>query len=362
MKPKIAVIGLKGLPAYGGAATVGENIIDQLQNEFDFTVYSISSHTDLKSGKYKGYFQLVFRKLPFKKINTLYYYLISAFHVLFFGKYKLVHLHHRDAAFIIPLLKLRCKVVVTTHGSFVIREKWKSFEWFFSLNEHVFVKKANAVTCVSMNEKRLYKEKLNLDVRYIPNGFNPFSEKKLVKIEESNYLFFGAGRIIKSKGLEVLIEALKLLNFKGELLVAGDLDQTPEYKMEILKMAEGLNVKFLGLIKDKDVLLSYIHHSRLFVFPSSVEAMSMMLLEGASVKAPIVCSDIQENLDIFNDTEVLFFQTNNSVDLSEKIEFAFNHEKEMKEKVENAYQRLISNHDWKKIALEYADVYNNLLN
>ena len=29
-KTKIAVIGLKGLPAFGGAATVGENIIREL--------------------------------------------------------------------------------------------------------------------------------------------------------------------------------------------------------------------------------------------------------------------------------------------------------------------------------------------
>lgn len=361
MKPKIAVIGLKGLPAFGGAATVGENIIDQLQTTYDFTVYSISSHTHLRSGPYKGYFQLVFRKLPFKKINTLYYYLLSAFHALFFGKYKLIHLHHRDAAFIIPLLKLRYKVIVTTHGSFVIREKWKKFEWFFSMNEHFFVKKANIVTCVSLNEKRLYQEKLNLDVQYIPNGFNPFSVENKVKIKQSGYLFFGAGRIIKSKGLEVLIEALQKMGFDGKLLVAGDLDQTPEYKKEILNSTEGMDVEFLGLIKEKNELLSYIQQSKLFIFPSSVEAMSMMLLEGASVKARIVCSDIIENMDIFNENEALFFKTNDSSDLAEKIRFALNNETLMSEKSERAYEKLVSRHSWKNIAGEYAELYNNCL-
>jgi glycosyltransferase involved in cell wall biosynthesis len=358
LKTKVAVIGLKGLPAFGGAATVGENIVDQLQNAYDFTVYSISSHTHLRSGKYKGYFQLVFRKLPFKKINTLYYYILSTFHALFFGKYKIIHLHHRDAAFVIPLLKLRFKVVVTTHGSFVIREKWRKFEWFFSMNEHVFVKKANVVTCVSLNEKRLYQEKLNLVVQYIPNGFNPFLEKDLVETNQNNYLFFGAGRIIKSKGLEVLIDALRLLKYNGKLVVAGDLDQTPEYKKEILALANGLDIEFLGLVKDKNELLSYIHQSRLFIFPSSVEAMSMMLLEGASVKARIICSDIQENLDIFNENEVLFFKTNNTTDLAEKIQYALNNDEEMIGKSRKAYQRLIANHDWKKIADEYSKLYN----
>ena len=84
IKPKIGVIGLKGLPAYGGAATVGENIIAQLGNEFDFTIYSVSSHTHLKSGHFRNCFQIVLRKLPFKKLNSIIYYLRAALHALFF--------------------------------------------------------------------------------------------------------------------------------------------------------------------------------------------------------------------------------------------------------------------------------------
>lgn len=66
-KPRIAVIGLKGLPAFGGAATVGENIINQLKDKYDFTVYSVSSHTDLKTGEYNGYKQIVFKKYHSKE-------------------------------------------------------------------------------------------------------------------------------------------------------------------------------------------------------------------------------------------------------------------------------------------------------
>ena len=42
---KIAVIGLKGLPAFGGAAAVGESLINKLKNEYNFTVLSTASHT-----------------------------------------------------------------------------------------------------------------------------------------------------------------------------------------------------------------------------------------------------------------------------------------------------------------------------
>ena len=79
-KKKIAVIGLKGLPAFGGAATVGENIIEQLKDKYDFTVYSVSSHTNEKTGEYHGFKQIVFAQKKKSGIKTLLYYTKSVFH------------------------------------------------------------------------------------------------------------------------------------------------------------------------------------------------------------------------------------------------------------------------------------------
>ena len=109
-KYRIAVIGLKGLPAFGGAATVGESIINELKNEYQFTVYAVGSHTH-HEGQQDGYYQIVFRKFFIKKLNILIYYLRSALHCIFFGKYDLIHLHHVDGAVILPLLRLRYKVI-----------------------------------------------------------------------------------------------------------------------------------------------------------------------------------------------------------------------------------------------------------
>jgi hypothetical protein len=46
-KKKVAVIGLKGLPPFGGAANVGDNIIEQLAGEYDFTIYATETHTSI---------------------------------------------------------------------------------------------------------------------------------------------------------------------------------------------------------------------------------------------------------------------------------------------------------------------------
>lgn len=359
-KSNIGVIGLKGLPAFGGAAAVGENIIDNLKNEYDFTVYSTSSHTDYKTGELNGFKQIVFKKIPFKKLNTLYYYILSTIHALLFSNYDSIHLHHRDAAFIIPILKLRYKVIITTHNSFFVRDKWKKYKWFFSLNERYFVKYADIKTCVSLQEKRDYKEEVGIDMRYIPNGVSKsyISRKgKARNAPDNPYLFFGAGRIIKTKGLHILLKAMNKLDLNMPLVVAGDLNQTNDYKKYVLDLSKGLDVRYVGLIKKKEDLMEYIKGAKLFIFPSSYEAMSMMLLEGITTKSPTVASDIIQNKDILSEDEVLFFETNNHVDLAEKIDWALNHPTEMEKNAHKAYERFLEEYSWKAISIEYSNLY-----
>jgi len=355
---KIAVIGLKGLPAFGGAAAVGENIIENLKDKFDFTVYSVSSHTNFVTGNYDGVDHIVFKKTPVGKFNTLIYYLRSALHALFRGNYDLIHLHHSDAAFLIPLLKLKYKVVVTTHGAHNLDQvdEWKGFKWFFEWQIPI-LKKAEKVTCVSKVEKKWLWDSYEVDAIYIPNGIK--ITKSLQSLNKTkDYIFFSAGRIIKSKGLDNLLNALISLNYKGKLYVAGNLDQNESYKQIILKLAKKLDVSFIGLIFDKKNLLSYIAHSKIFVYPSYAEAMSMMLLEAASVGAKIICSDIPENKDVFNDDEVLYFKTGDIDDLAEKIQYSFDNYPVMIEKSERAYNNMKINHDWKNISEGYLKIFN----
>ena len=363
MKNKnIAVIGLKGLPAFGGAATVGENIIIQLNGKYNFTVYSTSSHTELKSGDYKGICsQIIFTAIPFKRINTLYYYVLSAIHALLFGKYDIIHLHHSDAAFLIPFLKIRYKVIVTTHGAHIsgLRPKWLKYKWFFQGQIKHFLKYADEITCVSKKEEQWLEEIHHLHATYIPNGINIVNDLKTVSTKSD--IFFGAGRIIKSKGCDLLLNALHKIEFGGKILIAGDLNQSSENKKEILQLSQGLDVSFLGLIIDKNKLLSYIKKSLLFVFPSLQEAMSIMLLEAASVRVPIVCSDIRENRDIFSDEDVLFFSLEKKFDLGKKITWAFDNYDIMINKAEKAYNRVTTTNNWNYIKDDYKKIYNSLI-
>jgi len=360
MRKKIAIIGLKGLPALGGTATVGENLIEQLKYEYDFVVYAISSHTD-KSGFNEGFFQIVFKKFPIKKLNVLYYYVISAFHALIKGDYDFIHLHLIDGAFVLPILRLRFKVISTSHGRPQNVEKWNILvKLFFSVNERIFLKFSNIVTSVSLPLIDFYKELTDKEIIYIPNGIKLFDIKPLEqsKEEERNaYLLFAAGRIIPLKGCHLFLKALQRIGYNEKVLIIGDVDQMPQYKMELLRLAQNLNVSFTGLLKDKMLLMNYLENAKLFVFPSYFEAMSIMLLEVVAMKTPVICSDIPENLAIFSDDEVVFFRSNNAEDLAEKIIWALKNEDEMKTKALKAYSRLKSEYRWERIARKYDKLY-----
>jgi glycosyltransferase involved in cell wall biosynthesis len=314
-KRKIAIIGLKGLPAFGGAAAAGEHIIEQLASEYDFTIYATESHTSHR-GLYKGANQIVFKRFPIRSLNVLYYYMRSALHVVT-NKYDLVHLHQMDAAFILLLLRLRYKVVATSHGLTYKTGKWSKLLYpYFKMNEWMQASLSNHLTVVAKSLVAHYATIVSdRKITYIPNGIN-LSTTSENNPEHGDYLLFAAGRIISIKGLHLLLPALRNINYKGKLIVLGDLDQIKDYKAEIQALSEGLNVEYKGLIKDKAKLNSYIAGAKLFVFPSTQEAMSMMLLEVASLKTPIISSDIVENTDIFTESDVRFFKSRSVDDLA----------------------------------------------
>lgn len=362
MNKKVAVVGLKGLPAFGGAAAVGENIINELKNKYEFVVLSTSSHTNLSSGEYNGVTQIVFKKIPFLKLNTLYYYFRCTFHLLF-NKYDLVHWHHSDAVFLLWFVKLRNRSILTTHGAFNagLSPKWQKFYWFFKMQLRL-VKLADKICVVSLNEKRLFLEKYNIEVHYIPNGISPKTFHSIKEKSSNNeYLFFAAARLMKSKGLDLFIEALNELKYQGKVLVAGQFVSN-EYEKYIKDISKNIDIVFIGLVTDKEVLNSLLYNCKLFVYPTYREAMSMMMLEAAAVKACIICSDIQENKDIFTETEVTFFNTGDANSLKSVINYSLDNYAKIIEKAEFAYEKLVHLYNWKNIALEYSKQYDILLN
>lgn len=359
-KPKIAVIGLKGLPAHGGAATVGQKIIDELMHKVEFTLYATAANTN--SHRYRGIRQIIIPKFGSGGFNTLMYYFLSALHALIFGKFDTVHLHHYSSGFIAPLLKLRFKVLSTFHG--IPKTKDPKFgnatNAFLRKNLDWSVKFSERIISVSepdlIDLKRHYSSESD-KFKFIPNGMEM---GQIPDIQPTPHLVFAAGRIYDIKGLHLILEAMHRMESPPKLQVIGNLNHSETYKQQVLKLSEGLEVEYIGLIKEKEELFRLIKSGMCFIFPSLTEAMSMMLLEVASLKVPIIASDIPANKAVFNSEEVTFFQNGNANDLQAQLEAFRRNPKSFHSKVDKAFLKLTEKHDWKRIAESYYQLYKRV--
>jgi len=360
-KKKLAVIGLKGLPPFGGAANVGDNLLEQLAGEYDFTIYATETHTSVR-GPYKGAEQIVFRKFPIKSLNIFYYYIASAFHAIFRRKYDLVHLHQMDGAFILLLLRCKYKVVATSHGLTYKTGKWSKLLYpYFKLNEWFQARLSNHLTVCAKSLRGHYARLVSSKrISYIPNGIT-VEPVTAPAPDVKDYILFAAGRIIPIKGLHFLLAALKQCNYQGKLIVLGDTNQMEAYTEELFALSAGLDVEYRGLVKDKRVLNAYIAGAKFFVFPSTHEAMSMMLLEVAALRTPVICSDIVQNTDVFSPDEMLFFTSGSSTDLAARLTWALANPDKMKDLASSAFATLLKKYQWKGIAAQYDAVFHQVM-
>jgi glycosyltransferase involved in cell wall biosynthesis len=306
-------------------------------------------------------------------IGAFAYFFVSALHLLFQRNVGVVHVHKTDAAFFIPLIRIRHRVVATSHEAPYKRDKWNRFiKLYFHLAEWIFIKSSNRCTCISQPLTDYYKTTYNKDVLFVPNGINLIEPTKFdLKTAQSflppgasmdkPYVLFSARRLMGTKGCHTMLEALAKINYPGQILIAGELHHASEYLGKLKKLSAGLNVHFLGYVYPLSALLALVDHAELFIFPSETEGMSIMLLEVAAVGKPIIASDIPENTQVFSPGEVLYFRAKDSTDLAEKLSYALEHKEEMASMGQRCQHRVFSDYLWSNIAEIYAAVYFSMM-
>ena len=235
--------------------------------------------------------------------------------------------------------------------------------------EEIFIRSNGKLTSVSKTQVAYFEERYKRKILYVPNGIHPigkvqleFADEILKENEvEGEYLFFAARRLIPLKGCHTLIEALKKIKYQGTLVIAADIEQLPSYTQELKKSAEGVKVKFVGYVSDLKVLNALIARSKFFVFPSELEAMSMMLLEVGSVGTPMICSDIPQNTAVLENGQVLFFESKNANDLAEKINWAVKNETTMHDFAKNARRVIEEKYLVSRVAEKYIKLYTEVI-
>jgi glycosyltransferase involved in cell wall biosynthesis len=367
-KQRVIFYGIKDYPSRGGTSRVAENIIKNLRDEFDITVYCYKH--PLADDNISGVKVVQFSERKIKGLGVFLYFLFSSLHILFFQKKgAIVHAHKTDCAFFVPLLRIKFKVILTSHEAPYKRDKWGVIgKTYFKLMELIFIKSGALLTSISKPLADYYLNKYKKQVIYIPNGIDLNNDRNkeeafsvLSKYNvDNNFILFAARRLMYSKGIHTFLEAARNITCKYDFIYAGEIYHCPQPLLEMLEKSKAEGIKHIGFIEKLDVLLSIVEKSHLFVFPSETEGMSIMLLEVVSTQTPVICSDIPENTAVFNEEEVLYFKNKDNKDLQEKIEWALANPDLMQNKAALALERVKNSYSWSSISKQYEKLYKQI--
>lgn len=324
---KIAVLGLRGIPATWGGV---ERHVEELTTRFvkmghDVTVYCRSYYTkDYKEDTYQG---VKLRKLP--AINTT---SLDAVSQTLLGtldviprNYDIIHYHAAGKAMFAVFPRIFGKRCVSTiHGVEWERDKWGAgARTVLRVAEWAAVKFPNATISVSKCLKEYLEQRYHTRVRYIPSAvndpvFRPPNKIREFGLEGQDYILFVA-RLVPEKGLHFLIDAYNRLDTKLKLVIAGESHHSDEYVDELKRKANP-NVIWLGY-QYGEALQELYTNCYCYVQPSTIEGLSVTLLEAVVYGNCIITSDIPPNLEVVQDN-ALVFQTKNIDDLQRALEQA----------------------------------------
>jgi glycosyltransferase involved in cell wall biosynthesis len=360
---RVAVLGIKHLPAEAGADRVVEQLLERLPKENSYAVYVMRS-TRPAPVCHDSIRYVSVPALGGKHLRSFSYFLLCSLHVLMKSDYDVVHVHNSDfGLFCLPLkLRRRLRLVGTFHGNPYERAKWGQFaKLFLRFSEWCFARSCDVLTSVAST-----KTVSGRTVHHIPNGITrlqtaPGSERHtldMLGVERHRYMMFACGRLDATKGLHHVLRAYRRIDAARaeRLLVIGDFGHDSVYSRLIESEAgDDPRVILYRTLLDRQALGTAISGASVFVFPSEVEAMSMMLLEALGCGVPVVCSDIAENIAVVGPQHPFLFRSRDVEALTQALlrALAADDELHATENVEDSFSRL----EWPSIAAAYARLY-----
>jgi len=249
-------------------------------------------------------------------------------------------------------------------------------EWFYKILTRLFIKcfanKAKAVRLINQKQVPEFLIKSGVDekkIKYIPAfyiDFNVFYPQNLKK----KYDIVFSGRLVKNKGIALLLEAVKNLKFKRpgavppsknlKLIIIGNGPLRIKIERYIKRNNLQNNIEFAGWLPSINDLAKTYNQSKIFVMPSFNEGGPRVCLEAMACKIPVVTSRVGIMSDIIQDGENGLFINWDAKDIAEKISKLLKDNNLYKKIAENGYE-IVQQFERKKAIENYAKAYQNLL-
>ncbi len=331
---KILMIGQKGIPArYGGIERHVEELATELAKKGDeVIVYSRSWYTPKTMNEWRGVKIVHTPTIYTKHLDAIIHTFTSTIHALF-QKPDIIHYHGVGPSLLswIPRVFLpHTKVVATFHCIDRYHKKWGWFaRMFLMLGERATCLFPHVTIAVSHNIKNYCLNEYKREAEYIPNGARIIKDSnpallKQYNLETKKYVAM-VSRLVSHKGAHYLIAAWqKIKQLRPELIkdyklaIVGDSAFTDTYVAGLKKFAsKDKDIIFTGWVQGK-ALDTIFKETALLVHPSENEGLPLTVLSGMAAGVPVLVSNIAEHLELIDDKNFTFANTDVN-DLVQKI-------------------------------------------
>lgn len=347
-KPRIAVIGVKGLPSrIGGLEVYIDDICTRMVDDYDITVFCRKKYCDRIVKYYKGVHVVHIPSIYTKHLDAISYGVFATVFALIKG-YDLFWYHAMGSATTEWLPKLfKKRVLSTVHGLDWKRERFgKLSSKMVKMGEMSIARCSTGIITLNKGDADYFMKKWNRKCFLINNGVaipDVHIDCYDLEYEKDSYFLF-ASRITPEKDLKTLIKAFMKCKTNKKLIVAGKGYHAGGYEDEAKKMAESNpNIVFLGHVSYERLCKLYVG-AYAYVLPSTIEGQSIGLLEAMSFGVPCIVSDIPENLAVISDVGYSF-KVGDEKSLIDQINYSDTHYKEIKENGLKARERVIESYD-----------------
>jgi len=299
---RIAFIGARGIgSAYSGIETYYEEVGSRLVALGHQVLAYCRRHATPEGTDFRGVTPIFRPCIRTKHGETFSHTLVSTLDVLF-RHCDIVQFHALGPSLFSAIPRVtRAKTIASIRGLDWQREKWgRVATGFLQLCERQSYRMPDAVSVVSRTLKEHYRDAYGVDVTFIPNGVTlepspPPQEIRALGLAGKDYFLF-MGRLSPEKGIDVLMEAYRPLGARAKLVVAGGDSYSDAYRAQLAAAAPP-GVIFPGRVGGR--LRAELYANTLaFVLPSTIEGLSVALLEAMGHGACPITSDIPNNREL----------------------------------------------------------------
>lgn len=361
---RIAMIGQKGMPAtFGGVEHHTQELGSRLAARgHEVVVYTRPSYSDPNLTSHMGMRLKSIASIPTKHLDAITHSLMCSIDSRT-EPFDIVHYHAIGPCLTAPFARKRGrKLVATVHGQDWRRAKWNPAATLaLRVAEQMALRVPDATISVSKSLASVYGELGWRTPHYIPNGVSVCEDDDLdfvagLGVTPGQYVVY-VGRLVPEKGAHYLIEAWRRLNTSRKLVIVGDSSFTDGYTESLKKAPD--NVIFTGYLYGTQ-LASVFRHAGLFVLPSDLEGLPIVLMESLALGTPVLASDIAPNREVLHD-QGEYFRAGDVDDLTTRLGELLPRMDDLNTATLMLRSRIIAEYDWERIVDETELLYSSLL-